>query len=313
MSSARPMPDTGVGWQYQTATSRPSTASYGINPGVSGAPTLIITASSNNGPSGGDTGYMEINISNVAVSGALAVYFIELHSNTVNDPTSPQPLHYRGQNTSGGAFDPENKPKTYISSISGTSAANAAADGIWYHFPLTFPLHYANSTHDVGVWDNNEANGRVYISFNSRFVHPEYFPTGQSLICYFSANSTGGPTTVTEGTTSDGSWFQMSNILDATFPTVVEAWHWQLGIEMSHAGTSGDRIIAVDFAYGNSTVKTMVIEDFMFTTTTTEQVAYSNPWVANIRVPAGSNLYCRAQSSGAVNAAFFVYAYGVVG
>lgn len=306
MSSARPMPDTSVGWQFQTSTARPSTTGYGIDPGVVDTPTTIIAASTNNSPAGGDTGYMEMQMSNVAVAATGVFSGIQMVSNAGGNETTYQWLHYKGQNTA--SFNPETNPSAFQFYFIGSNATTAVNDGIWYHFPLALPLHYANTTHDVGLAQPglDESNGRAYIAFNSRFTHPEYFPTGHSLIVYYSSNST------TEGTTSDGNWVQMANWMDSTFPTVVEAWHWQLGIKME--GTVwGARIIAVDFAYGNSTVKNMIIEDFIFTTTTNEQLAFANPWVANIRVPAGSNLYCRAQSSGAVNAQFYVYAYGVVG
>lgn len=310
MSSARPMPDTSVGWQFQTSTARPSTTGYGIDLPTSA--TAIVAASTNNSPAGGDTGYMEMQISNVAVAATGVFSGIQLVSNSGGGAGGEQWLHYKGQNTA--SFNPEADPSAFQFYFIGGNATTAVNDGIWYHFPLALPLHYANTTHNIGLSQAgvDEANGRAYIAFNSRFAHPEYFPTGHSLIVYYSSNSTGGTQTVTEGTTSDGNWVQMANWLDSTFQTVVESWHWQLGIEMD--GTVwGARIIAVDFAYGNSTVKNMIIEDFIFTTTTNEQLAFANPWVANIRVPAGSNLYCRAQSSGAVNAQFFVYAYGVVG
>lgn len=310
MSSARPMPDTSVGWQFQTSTARPSTTGYGTNP--IDTTTTIIAASTNNSPAGGDTGYMEMQMSNVAVAATGVFSGIQMVSNAGGGTDGEQWLHYKGQNTA--SYNPESSPSSFGFYFIAANATTAVNDGVWYHFPLALPLHYANSTHDVGVSQPgiNEANGRAYIAFNSRFAHPEYFPTGHSMIVYYSSNSTGGQLGLTEGTTSDGNWVQLANWLDSSFQTVVESWHWQLGIEME-GNVWGARIIAVDFAYGNSTVKNMIIEDFMFTTTTNEQLAFANPWVANIRVPAGSNLYCRAQSSGAVNATFYVYAYGVVG
>lgn len=298
----RILPNTRVGWKWQNAmATRPSTAAYGVNAPIT-TPTLTINAQSNVASFGPDTGYMEIQISKVAVAAVSTQYLLELGSNNGVDL-----LHYRGQNTA--SYDPTNGT-LFNTALVGHNASNTVMDGIWYHFPLSLPLNFANSMHNLGIVTTTAtvAGSRVYMAFNSRFQAPEYFPTGSSIITYVSSAN------VVEGTTSDGSWISMTNLKDGSLDTRAEAWHWQMGLKIDSSVTvMGDRIIALDLAYGNSTVKTMVIEDLMVTTTASEQVSYSNPWVANIRVPMGSNLYCRSQSSGAVNAAFLVYAYGVVG
>jgi hypothetical protein len=114
-------------------------------------------------------------------------------------------------------------------------------------------------------------------------------------------------TALTSGTTSEGSWTLLGT-------TVNRLWWWQLGIQVTSSDTSHTAgVHHVDLAVGDGSNYDIMILDLSVNVQGQETIT-NQPLTAGVEwdVPAGSNIYIRAQKSAAVDA-LYACAYGLGG
>lgn len=179
---------------------------------------------------------------------------------------------------------------------------NVNGGGLWYYFPVLLP---------AGTRIAARAQGTVATAF-SVFVQAMQRPANPSMLKvagFVEAIGASGDSgvTVTPGTTGEGAW----TLLGAT---VRECWYWQIGAQVQSTDTTHNaNAIHMDLAEGDGTDFNILMDSVLMNTNTTEGGVIL-PFALNCekRVPAGRNIYARAQASGAVDALEIV-AYGAGG
>jgi hypothetical protein len=173
----------------------------------------------------------------------------------------------------------------------------------WYFFPLLIP---AGSRLAIRAQSSVTTAFRCYIQCLQAPLNPSAIRKG-SFVETIGAGTVPGGTAVTAGTTAEGAWTLLGT-------TTSRLWWWQLGIQIATSDTSW---IAgaqhFDVAYGDATNKQIIIQDLLYATTTAE-VGSNPPLTAGVEcpVPEDTNIYVRAQSSGAPDP-YLVTAYGLGG
>lgn len=124
----------------------------------------------------------------------------------------------------------------------------------------------------------------------------------------FTAASTTG-TAVTSGTTSEGAWTAL-----ATSISRAHQW-WMLGMSCTSTATTSGNRYHVDLAFGDASNKHIIIEDWPWIIPdANETLASPGHMFGQFRnVPAGANLYVRAQCSGTADTGIGWWAVGVGG
>ena len=181
---------------------------------------------------------------------------------------------------------------------------NVSGGGVWYYFPIAIP---------AGTRIAIRAQSTVTTAFNC-FIQALQKPQNPSMFkaCSYveaigmTAPQGTGP--YTPGTTSEGAW----QLLGAS---TRDNWFWQIGAQVNSSDTSHvAAAMHLDLAYGDATNKDILLDSVLFTTASTE--GHTNPLLtvgAGGFVPAGTNIYFRAQTSGAASDGIFVTAYGAGG
>jgi hypothetical protein len=185
----------------------------------------------------------------------------------------------------------------------GAPAYSAGGSGAWYYFPLFIPAGSAVAARGQGTV---ATAFRVGAMFMQRPANPSMIRKG-SFVETLGISGTAG-TSITVGTTSDGSWTSVGTLTN-------RCWWWQVGYQVSSADTSwaGNAIhldVGVGDGSGGGTVT--VIQDLVVATLTSEQMS-NPPLTAGVEfdVPAGTGVYVRAQASGTGDACTMaVYALG---
>ena len=183
----------------------------------------------------------------------------------------------------------------------GSSAYTRNGGGNWYYFPLFIK---AGSTVAARAQGSVTTAIRVGAVTFERPANPSLIRKG-SFVEAIGISLPGG-TAITPGTTSEGAWTLMGT-------TTNRVWWLQFGMQVNTADTSWNlAAIHVDVATGDASNKDIIIQDANFCTDSGEYVG-NPPLTAGVEwdIPAGANIYMRAQSSGtldAYNAA--VYALG---
>jgi hypothetical protein len=185
---------------------------------------------------------------------------------------------------------------TYIERISnllcgGAAAYNLGGSGVWYYFPIFIP---------AGSRVAARGNSTVATAFRVGCVLQQepLNPVMVRRASYMQALGISGNvgTAITPGTTAEGAWTLIGT-------TTERLWWWQLGFQASTGDTAwGAGVMHVDVAVGDATNKDIIIQDNPITFSTAEALT-NIPITAGVEwdVPAGSNIYARAQYSGTLD------------
>jgi hypothetical protein len=112
----------------------------------------------------------------------------------------------------------------------------------------------------------------------------------------FNSGTTLG-TAVTSGAASEGSWTAI-----ATSISRAHQW-WQVGMFANNTALTSGNLYHVDVAYGDASNKHIIINGQPWRITSASETIANDPMpVCFRRVPAGANLYLRAQCSGTADA-----------
>lgn len=187
--------------------------------------------------------------------------------------------------------------------IAGNAAAySVPGSGIWYYFPVAIP---------AGTRVSARAQSTVTTSFRV-FLQAMQGPFNPSMLKKASFVEVVGMawpsgTALTPGTTNKSSWVLLGT-------TSQRCWWWQIGAQVTSSDTTHNAgIIHLDLAVGNGTDYNLILRDVGLSVTGAE-VATMTPLTIGCEfpVPAGSNIYARAQHS-ATPDDLLVAAYGAGG
>lgn len=174
--------------------------------------------------------------------------------------------------------------------------------GLWYFFPVRIP---------AGTRVAVRAQGTVVTDFHV-FIQAFQQPADPSQVkaaAKIEAIGMTAPqgTSVAPNTTGEGTW----TLLGAT---TRENWFWQLGAQVQSSDTThNNNAVHVDLAEGDGTNFRVIMDSVLLSTNTTEGGVLVPQFInCAKRVPAGRNIYARAQVSNAVDN-LYVCAYGAGG
>lgn len=186
--------------------------------------------------------------------------------------------------------------------IGGNAVAyNGVGGGLWHYFPVAIP---------AGTRVAVRAQGSVVTAF-SVFVQAMQEPgaADQKVASFVEAIGMTLPqgTAVTAGTTAEGAWTLLGT-------TTKACWWWQIGAQVSSADiTHNTCTYHLDLAEGDGANYRVLMDSVVFSTSQTETAALSAALLGSEGpVPAGRNIYARAQGSGTVDP-LFITAYGAGG
>ena len=183
---------------------------------------------------------------------------------------------------------PAASEQVLIPDLIGGNAGTYAQGGLWYYFPVFVPAGTRLSARAQG---SVTTAFRVFTQLLQKPANPSQVRKA-SFIEAYGITAPGG-TALTAGTTSDGSWTLVGT-------TTNRVWWWQFGAQVNTADTAHITAAAhFDVAAGDGTNFDVLIQDAQFITSTSE-TAGNPPLSAGVEfsVPAGTNIYVRAQSSG---------------
>lgn len=181
-----------------------------------------------------------------------------------------------------------------IPDLIGSNAATytSPGGGIFYYFPIFIP---------AGTRVSARAQGSVVTS--CRVVARAYQnPVNPSMIrtCgYVEELGLTGivGTSVTAGTTSEGSWVSVGT-------TTRDLWWWQLGAQIAVADVAFiGNCVHFDIAHGDGTNFRIISQNITFSTNTSESCSIQPQFIGcEAFVPSGSTIYVRAQADAATDA-----------
>lgn len=175
-----------------------------------------------------------------------------------------------------------------IPNLLASCAGPHTTGGIGYWFPVFIP---AGSSIGVAASVNNATVGtlRAWATLYGKPRNPEATPVGYAVEAVGVVTGSSRGTTVTAGTTSEGSWTSLGT-------TTRNAFYAALGVGFNDTAM-GANVTGVDLAWGDASNKLLVVENQLVTTTTGEASGYTadEGWAM---IPSGTTLYGRAQCSG---------------
>ena len=198
---------------------------------------------------------------------------------------------------------------SYTARVTGLLCGNAAAynlggSGCWYYFPLFIPS---------GSQIAARGNSTVATAFRVGAVLMQK-PANPAMVRKGSFTETLGisgniGTVIVPGTTSEGAWTLVGT-------TSLRCWWWQVGVQVAVGDTVWNAgVMHVDLGVGDGTVggTDVIIRDTPITMSAAEALT-NIPITAGVEwdVPAGSNIYVRAQFSGSLDT-YTCAAYGLGG
>lgn len=239
----------------------------------------------------------------VQVQSALAnaAYGILININSAFTASTPRNLAVDiGVDLAGGS-----SYTTVIANLlAGGATTYSAGGGVWFYFPLFIP---AGATIAARALQTNASTIRVLTQCLAQPMNPSQVRKGSFCESIGITEGAIVGTTVTSGTTSEGSWTSLGT-------TANRLWWWQVGVQVAASDTAwGANVLHCDLAVGDATNKDIIIQDLAFQTTTSES-GNNPPLSVGVEwdVPAGSTIYTRLQNSG-TNDAYSVAAYGCGG
>lgn len=181
---------------------------------------------------------------------------------------------------------------------------NVNGGGLWYYFPVALP---AGARIAIRAQSTVVTAFRAFIQALQKPQNPAMFKSCSYVETIGMAALPNGTGTYTPGTTGEGAW----TLLGAS---TRDNWFWQIGAQVVSSDTTHNAAaIHLDLAYGDATNKDILLDSILMNTNTTEgAVNFPSIIGAGGFVPAGTNIYARAQSSGAADN-LYLCAYGAGG
>jgi hypothetical protein len=175
--------------------------------------------------------------------------------------------------------------------------------GLWYYFPVAIP---AGTRVAVRAQSTVTTAFRVFMQAMQRPLNPSMVKTAAYVDAFGMSVPSG--TAVTAGANAEGAWTLLGT-------TSRRCWHWEVGVQVSSADTEhNNATYHIDLAEGNGTNFDILLRSVPFGITTAEN-AVLPPWTVGceVPVPAGRDIYVRAQSSNNNLDPLFITAYGAGG
>ena len=268
------------GWSFDSRTDRPSaTDGTSTTPGNNskGSYSSAIVSSAN---MAFDAWWIEVFISSGAGSAAARDTLVDI-----------------GMDPAGGT-----SYSVLIPDLLGSSSAPYATFG---GHSYAFPLHVPAGAQLAARSSVNNATGgtpRVAIAVYGAPSNPEMCWKGRSVQALGITSGSSAGTSITSGTTSDGSWTSLGTLTD-------DAHYFECGFGISNSAMAALGY-HLDVGCGVSTGDVVVIQDCCASTTAAEQVTkFSRGRFADIAE--GLNVYGRMQCSGTADTGLSMAAYAV--
>lgn len=196
---------------------------------------------------------------------------------------------------------------TKIPYLMGGHAApyNVGSGGVWYYFPLYIKAGSSIAARAVG---NVATVGYVYLTVLGQPRRPDAVRVGSKVYSFGETVSTATGTTVTPGTTADGTAVQVGSA------TAIPLWWWQVGYTCVDT-TMTLAAVHCDVLAGTTTGNAKILlADSPVIVTAAEQISNLPTTVGcAAAVAAGQNVYVRCQSSATADSAVSMMAYGLGG
>lgn len=168
------------------------------------------------------------------------------------------------------------------------TSGGRSGNGTWYYFPFFIP---AGSSIGVSAISTVATAFRVGAILYQKPMNPSMIRKGSWVSTFGASGYTG--TNVTPGTTSEGAWVSLGTTSD-------RHWWWQIGVHLPSGDTSHNAAaVHYDLAVGDASNKDIIIQDLCIQPSAQESITNA-PLTMGVEwdVPAGSNIYIRAQTSG---------------
>lgn len=201
---------------------------------------------------------------------------------------------------------------SYSVLIPDVCATNSSNHGLGGGIRHSFPIHIkAGSAIAVRTQSNDSASTTgfgVRGYGRPRGAGGPPFAGKYATTFGFNSGTTTG-TSITSGTTSEGSWTSIATSIARS-----HSW-WQLGLYSTDTSLTSGNIYAMDLAFGDASNKHVIIQDQIWAVVNGSQnIASPGMHVGCFRtVPAGANLYVRMQCSGTADSSLSVTVTGIGG
>lgn len=184
------------------------------------------------------------------------------------------------------------------------SPYNVGSGGNWYYFPLSIPAGSSIAARGVG---NVATAGRVYITVFGQPRRPEMVRTGSKVFSFGQTVATATGTTVTPGTTEDGTAVSLG-------ATTMPLWWWQVGYTCVDT-TMTLAAVHCDVLAGTTTGNAKIlIANSLVNVSQAEQISNLPLTMGCVAaVDTGENVYVRCQSSATADSEVSMMAYGMGG
>lgn len=176
--------------------------------------------------------------------------------------------------------------------------------GLHYWFPLRIPK---GSSIAARASVNNATVGtlNVIVRLMGRPRNVLAWRTGSKVVAYGITAASSRGTTVTAGTTSEGTWTLLGSPAECP-------WFWQVGFGCNDSTMSALQY-HMDLGIGSSTSNVRVVfEDILVHSNASEQVGIVSQPGGWMTMKDGENVYGRLQCSGTADSGLSMAAYGVV-
>lgn len=233
-----------------------------------------------------------INVNSVAVSGAARDALLQI-----------------GFDWSGGTTFPASPDSFNSITLLVSCASGMVAGGVNYYFPLFIPAGTAILARGSV---NNATVGtmRVFWQTSCRPARPEAIRVGRYVESLGAVTASSRGTTITPGTTSEGSWTSIG-----TLGSDRPCWFWEWGVGIN-TGTMANQMHATDLA-ADSSGDRIILRDGTSGATTAEAItkiqAFGSTGLNVAMVEGGTTIYARSQVTGSAPTGWNVMAYGVGG
>ena len=192
-----------------------------------------------------------------------------------------------------------------IPDLLGSCATTVDKTGVMYHFPLGIK---AGSTIAARASVNNATVGalRVWAMLYGLPKYPELCRYGSYVTAYGITSGSSAGTSITPGTTSEGSWTSLGT-------TSQPHWWWQQGMGINNSSMN-IKLYTMDLGIGDGSNKQVVILDQLWGTDSSERVMNTPVmWGCEYDAPSGVGVYGRMQCHSSVDTGISMAAYGLGG
>jgi hypothetical protein len=172
-----------------------------------------------------------------------------------------------------------------------------------YYFPLFIP---AGSSIAARSSINNATVGthRAFAILYGKPKYPHLTKVGHVVEAIGVTAGSSRGTTITPGTTSEGSWASLGTVTR-------DAWWWQMGLFANDTTLNTASTTDCDLSAGGSGGDLMVLENVTWWTTSAEVSTWQTPVNAVTEVAAGSTIYGRGQCASTPNSSCSMIAYAL--